>query len=273
MAVADIEDQDERDDAYCHVKEIELSRNDAIEEADRVLAEIVRANRRATSGELAYFQSELRWDERQVKNELRRMGNVLRDRAIAGTASDRAAAQAEAEVADGILQREGVKVAAKIAELQSKLASMERDAKLSAQRVADQDQAVERLRNNAPEHIRQVVRDRENELTHGIGRQLSDAQGRANELRCCLDETKYPSKSEWLDQLRRSAREATQIARQGGYQKIELSDQWPAVRSAMEAELQALNEQIPKLEAELAERTAAIREQLDYYTKGEKHDQ
>jgi cold shock CspA family protein len=273
MAIADQVD-DEREDAFSHVKEIELSRNDAILEADQVLAEIVRANRRATAGELAYFQSELRWDERQVKSELRRMGNVLRDRAIAGTASDRAAAQAEAEVADGILQREGVKVAAKITELQSKLASMERDAKLSAQRVADQAEAVERLRNNAPEHIRQAVRHRENELTHGAGRQLSDAEIRHNELCCNLDPSRYPTEAAYLESLRMSCREAIEDYLAGSFRRFRLSQDWPSIRVKLEAERDRLTSEIAKLKAEIAEQEAAIREQLDYYTKkGDKHDQ
>jgi hypothetical protein len=263
MAIADQVENEH--DAFSHVREIELSQRDAIEEADQVLAEIVRANRRATSGELAYFQSELRWDERQVKNELRRMGNVVRDRAIAGTASDRAAAQAEAEVADGILQREGVKVAGKIAELQAKLSAMERDSKLSSQRVVDQAEAIERLRNNSPQHIRDGVRHRENELAHGIGRQLSDAETRLNEIDCCLDPSRYPSEATWLETLERSCRDAVEQVLAGQFIRRRKSEKWPAIQAELEAERERLQVERDELKAEIAGQEQEIRKALDFY--------
>ena len=268
MAVVDQVD-DDREAAFSHVREIELSRQEAIQEADGVLAEIVRAGRRATLGELSYFAQSLRWDERTVRQEIRRMMNVVRDRAIAGSAHDRAAAQAEAETAAGILQREGVKVAAKIAELTGKLAAMERDAKLSSQRVADQAEAVLRLRQNAPQHVRDQVQDRECELSRTIGQRLADCEIRINELDCNLDPSKYRNKESWLQALERSRRDAVEQVLTGQFISRKPSSQWPAIQAEMEAEREGLAGEIAKLKATIAAREAEIRKALDHYAAGD----
>lgn len=263
MAIAELDNE-----RFSYVAEIALDRAEKIADADQILEEIVRADRRPTAAELGWFSSELHWNEMQVRAELRRMGNVLRLRSIAGTPSDRAAASQEAEVAAAVLAKEGPKISDQIDKLAGKLSGLERDARLSAKRVEDQQSAVTQLREHCPEHIREVVRERQNELDHSTGRALLDAKVRQNELDCCLDESRYPSKAAWLEQIQRSAREATKIITQGGYQKVELSDRWPSVRASMEAELAELNEQIPQLEAALAERTAAIQSGLDFYSQG-----
>lgn len=265
MATATATDRDER---FNFVAEIAAERAEKILDADSILEEIVRADRRASVAELGWFSSELHWNETTVRAEIRRMGNVLRLRSIAGSPANREAASQEAEVAVGILSKEGPKISDQIDKLTAKLSGLERDARLSAKRVEDQQQAVEQLRALAPESVREAVRHRQSELDHSVGRALHDAHGRQNELACCLDETRYPSKSAWLEQLQRSARDATQIVQQGGYQKVELSAKWPAIRVAMAAELAELNEKIPQLEAELAERTAAINSGLDFYARG-----
>jgi cold shock CspA family protein len=267
MAIADQVD-DERDDAFSHVKEIELSRNDAILEADQVLAEIVRANRRPTAGELTYFQSELRWDERQVKAELRRMSNVLRLRGIAGSPADREAASAEADTAAAVLAKEQPKLQAKIDELQAKLRSLDADARLSAKRQADQAEAVEQLRTLCPAHIRESVRQAISEINATIGRAILDGEIRHTELSCCLDPSRYRGLNgpqDYLESLGRSFPAAVTVGLAGRYLRRSLSPEWPAIREAAEAELAELTTKLVELRSQHAEAIAAAELPLSFY--------
>lgn len=269
--MATVEADQEHD--FSIVAEVEFERKQLLEEADALLVEITKASRRATDGELAWFNSQLRWSERQTREELRRMSNVLRLRGIAGSPADRAAASVEAEVAATVLAKEQPKLQAKIDELTAKLRSLDADARLSAKRQADQAEAVEGLRALAPQHIREAVQHRESELAHGIGKRLSDVEIRLNEIECCLTPDKYPDEASWLETLERSCRDAVERVLTGQFIRRRKSDKWPAIQAELQAERARLLVERDQLKAEISRLEALIREQLDYYTRGEKDDQ
>lgn len=145
----------------------------AIESCDELLRKIVTSGRtKASKEELLCFSTTAEWDEKRVAAELRRMRQVVRLEAIAGTPADRQAAESEAEAAAQILQSEGPAiseqiqklqpegpgVSEEIQKLQARLRTLERDAAQSAARVEDYSHAVESLRVRAPVHIQSRAR-------------------------------------------------------------------------------------------------------------------
>lgn len=236
--------------------------------ADALLCEIVQANRQPNYSELVYFQKHLNWDESAVKRERRRVSNVLRDKSIAGSPADRQAAIQEAATASDVLAKEGPKVAEQIAKLESKLRSMESDAKLSAKRCEDQALAVERLRGLCPQHIADSVRHRRSQLDHSLGREIADINSRVHELQCCLTPEKYPTPQEHIESLHRSFPDAVLITVSGGWQKKSLSPAWPSIRTELETELAELTAKLEPLRERYAVELAAIEAPLNYYANG-----
>jgi hypothetical protein len=253
------------EDQFSAVKDIANDHAEAIADADSLLVEIAEENRRPALAELIYFDRHCGWDETKVRQEVRRMGAVMRLRSIAGTPSDREAAALEATTAAKILKTEGAKVQAKIEELQAKLNGLDRDARLSAKRVEEQAVAVQQLRGLVPQHVRDAVNERVSAIEHSIGRQIADAEIRANELRCCLTPSLYSDQAAYLDALRRSFRDAVASTNHAGFTKYSLSPAWPSIRDGIEAELTELEERLPKMRAEHDEAIATAEKPLSHY--------
>ena len=247
------------------VADIANDHAEAIADADSLLVEIAEENRRPALAELIYFDRHCGWDELKVRQEVRRMGNVLRLRSIAGTPSDREAAALEATTAAKILKTSGAKVQAKIDELQAKLNGLDRDARLSAKRVEEQAVAVQQLRGLVPQHVRDAVNVRVSAIEQSIGVEISNAEIRANELRCCLTPSLYKDQASYLDALRRSFHDAVASTNHGGFTKYSLSPAWPSIRSGIEAELTELEERLPKMRAEHDEAIATAEAPLNHY--------
>jgi hypothetical protein len=253
-------------DRFSPVREAEFAYNEMLSEADELLQEIIDEGRqRAALSEVVWFRANVGWDEKQVADELRRMSNVLRLRGIAGTAADREAAAKEAATAADVLAKEGPKVAAKIAELETKLRSMENDARLSARRVEEQSQAVDSLRKLAPENVAKSVRDAVNVIEHTLGREIANGEIRANELQCCLDRSRHRNEAAYLEGLARSFPAAVMVGHTGQYIKRGLSPEWPSIRSGIESELSELAAKLETQRAEYAAAIAAAEAPLSYY--------
>lgn len=240
-----------------------------VQAADTLLTEIVTANRSPNYSELVYFAKRLNWDERAVKNELRRIGSVLRDRTIAGSSADRQAAIAEAATASKVLESEGPKLSQKIIEVQSKLTSLDRDARLSTKRVEDQSLAVERLRGLCPQHIRDAVNHRRNLLEHALMRQIHDVNTRIAGLSCVLNRDRYPAGQSgeifYLESVQRCVWEAVHDVGQNGFRKLALSPAWPSIRGKLETELAELQAKLEPLQQQYDSELAKIECGLDYY--------
>lgn len=239
-----------------------------IAEADILLREITQAGRRPTYPELTYFAREVGWDERKVNDQLRRMHNVLRQEAIAGTPAGRQASAKEAKMAAALFASEGPKLEEQIQKLQAKRDELERDARLSQKRVEEQSEAVQRLRELCPEHIAVAVRvDLEN-IAATIGREFLDAETRLNELQCCLTPGKYPDEERYLQTLQRSFRDAVTVITEGRIHRRKLSPEWPAIKAAIQSEAAELTSRIEALRVQRAEAVEQAEKPLNYYADG-----
>ena len=102
-------------------EEIAESHTSDCEDADELLKNITVENRLATYAEFIFFQKTMGWDEIRVRDQLRRMHNVVRLQAIAGKGSDRAATAVEAETAAAVEEKELPKLEKQIAELNAEI--------------------------------------------------------------------------------------------------------------------------------------------------------
>jgi len=233
--------------------------------ADNLLREIASENRQATYAELVYFQKHLGWDVREVNSQMRRMNNVLRFQAIAGSPSDREASKAEAITSAKIMETESPKLQTKIEELQTKLSALERDARLSSKRVEEQSAAVDNLRKLCPLHIATSVRHAVGTIEASIGRQVHDGESREQELECCLDRSRYASDESYHEMLRRSFPGAVSINNENRIRKLSLSPEWPSIKAAIEVELAGLRSELAPLRKQHAEMIAHAEKPLSFY--------
>jgi len=247
---------------------LESHENDTLE-ADFLLRDITRANRKPNYAEAVFFQQKMNWSEKQVNDQMRRMNSVVRLQGVAGSEADRQAAQDECKTSADVLAKEQPRLETKIAELQSKLASLERDARLSQKRVDEQTQAVLQLRESVPQHIQKRVQSEVNAIANTLRRELLDAESRIQELQCCLSPSKYPSQALYLESLRRSFRDAVNDHIEGRSRTFQLSPAWPGIRIAIESELSDLQAQLPDLKAEYTAAIEAAEMPLSYYTSGQ----
>jgi len=238
-------------------------------EADELLKTIVQENRKPNNAEAVFLQRKLGWNEKKINDEIRRMNSVLRLQAIAGTLADRQAATTESETSADVLANEQPKLESKIAELRTKLEALQRDARLSQKRCADQTQAVQQLRTMCPQHIQQRVESKVSTIANTLRRDVIDAESRIHELQCCLTPAKYQNQSLYLEALRRSFREAVNADAAGRSLTYRLAPAWPAIRGEIEAELFELQSKLPGLQALYDDAIEAAEMPLNYYTSNQ----
>ncbi len=252
-------------DDFSPALEVAELHRERIIEADDLLREISQAVRRPTFAELTFFHREAGWDEKRVAQQIRRMGDVLRQQAIGGTSADREASAKEAATAAAIAEKEGPKLAAKIEELQTKLNGLERDARLSAKRCEEQSEAVQRLRELVPEHIAGEARSVVGRIEATVGREMHDAETRCNELQACLSPEKHRAESYYLESLQRSFRDAVTVITENNIIRRRLSPEWPAIKTQIQNELAELKPRIESLRIQRAEMIEAAERPLNYY--------
>lgn len=251
--------------ATSFAEEIAQSHDEDCLEADELLRQITVDNRQPAYPEFVFFQK-LGWNEKTVRDQLRRMHNVVRLQAVAGTPDDRLAAQNEADTSAEVLAKESPKLAAKIVELQSKLEGFHRDARLSEKRVADQTAAVQQLKELVPQNVSAQVNAERSVIEHSIGQILRDAEIRVNELECCLTPAKYPDEKTWLETLQRSFRDAVEDVVSNRIMVRKLSPAWPSIRVAIENELIELQAKLVDMRAEYLAAIQQAELPLDHYS-------
>lgn len=252
-------------DDYSAVLEVAELHRERIIEADDLLREISLANRRPTFAELTFLSREVGWNEQRVQAELRRMGNVIRLQAIAGTSQDREALAQETATASKLFESEAPKIIEKRDKLQKQLDAIERDARQAQKRFDDSNEAVRRLRELPSEHIAASVRAEVGRIESTIGREILDGEVRINELQGCLDSVRHRSESMYLESLKRSFRDAVSEIVEGRTLRRVLSPAWPAIREGIQTELAELIPRVETLKAQHAELIAAAERPLNYY--------
>ena len=236
--------------------------------ADQLLAEIAARDSTPTYSEYLYFTRCLGWAKPKVGDQVRRMHQVARFRAIAGTPADRDAAIAERDKSASVLASQSPKLAAEIERLTAQLERLERDATDSASRVAHQESAVTTLRELAPDDVKAEHAGELDRIRAAVGNRLSDSKMRSNELESCLNPDRFTQRDLYWDLLRRSFREAVLDVVDGGSLSYRYSDAWPGIRAAMKAELDTLAETIRELTAEHDSLIATANVKLDFYSSG-----
>ena len=199
----------------------------------------------------------------------------MTQQAIAGRPDAREAALLEAETSAAILEKEQPKLEAKIAELQTKLAALERDARLSAKRCDEQRDAVSKLRELVPSHIRQKVEQGILILnTEGVGATLREVKSRHHELVCILNVGDvYESTARHIEfGLRQLFPEAVTQTDENRWNQYVYSPSWPGLKSAAEVEFAELNSKLPELQAAYDAELAEIENRLDFYSNGQQND-
>jgi len=237
------------------------------ESAEELLKDITRANRKPNYPESVFFQQKMGWNEIAVRAELRRIHGVLRLQAIAGSEADRQAAQDECKTSADVLAKEEPKLTAKIAELQSKLEALQRDARLSQKRAEDQSDAVRQLKlpEALPKNVRDSVAVSVSEIENSIGHSVHESASRIHELECCLDPSRYRSESAYLEALRRSFRAAITDHVEGRSLSFRLSPEWSTIRAGLVTELAELQSSLVDMKAAHAVAIEVAERPLGFY--------
>ena len=235
-------------------------------EAELLLRDIVLRDQIPTYAEAVALKQKLNWDEKEIRDQLRRMHSVLRQQGIAGSPANREATEQEAATAAAVADKEVPKIDEQIAKLQAKRDGLERDKRLAVKRCEEQRQAVQQLRGLAPKHIKEKVNHAVNAIETTIARKINDMEVRINELECCLDPSRYADEKAYFEALHRSFRPAVIV---NEYHRWALSPEWPAIRNGIQSELVDLKERIEPLRAQRQELTEQAEKPLDFYSDPE----
>ena len=134
-------------DAETEVSELDLEYQHYFAMADEMLRCIVQENRQPSFAEATFFKGRCGWNERESQLQQSRMGSVQRFKAVAGSASERQAAESEQVRSASILDVEGAKIQTEIGKLQEQFDALERNATRAERVVAQITDAVESLRS------------------------------------------------------------------------------------------------------------------------------
>jgi hypothetical protein len=96
--------------------------------ADLLLRKIVTEQRSVVHSELTFFKSRLGWDEPEVRKQLVRVRNLMRNEAVVGTAAQRQALTEEQSKAREALETEKPKLQKRLQAIQEQIDSLERSA-------------------------------------------------------------------------------------------------------------------------------------------------
>ena len=134
-------------DAETEVSELEMEYQHYFAMADEMLHSIVRENRQPSFAEQTFFKGRCAWGEREAQLQVSRMASISRYKAVAGTSSERQAAESEQVRSASILEFEGAKIQTEIGKLQEQFDALERNATRAERVVAQITDAVESLRS------------------------------------------------------------------------------------------------------------------------------
>ena len=259
----------------CFADEVAETFESYYEEAVWLFRDRIRQNQKLIESDYAFTATHLAWDKARTNTELREVSNAMNLLAIAGTPEQQAAKEAEAQAAAEVFSKEGPKLESKIAELQSKLATLERDKRLTAKRVEETREAMAKLPNVAPGYIRKRVAAAETLLnTQGVGAELRAATARLHELKCILNiGGVFENQDRHIDALRRLCRDAITSSVQNRMMSYHYSPAWPGIKAAAETEYTEISARLPEVQAAFDTALAEIkRPLLDYFFTSQEQD-
>ena len=128
------------------VTEIEAEYSRYFGTADELLRKIATEKRAPRFAELSFFKSRCLWDDAEIRRQINRITSVIRGQLIAGSQSDRDAADAENEKSHEILNAQKPKIEQEITALQERLSGLDRSANRAERRCEEIDCAVSDLK-------------------------------------------------------------------------------------------------------------------------------
>ena len=242
---------------------------DRSREAEQLARDVIGEGRiEFSTAEKAHLAREMNWDERQCRDELRRVRNVSRLQGIAGRPEDRAATSLECQTATDLLAKQGPILESKISELQTRLEGLRRDSRLSEKRVEEQTLAVQQLREVCPVAIVDGVNRERRALEAGVGQDLRDSKSRHHELMCNLNlNNVYESKEKHIEYgLLRSLPAAVAKIVVNQILRYDYSAEWPSLKAKCAAEYAAITEKLPELQSVYDDAVQVSEMPLNFYT-------
>lgn len=253
-----------RNDAEVEVSELELEYEHYFSMADEMMRSIVRENRKPTFAEQTFFKGRCGWDEREAQLQVSRMGSILRFKAVAGTSSERQAAEGEQVRSASILDVEGTKIQTEIKRLQEQFDALEKNA-TRAKRICEQiDDAVESLRS-----VDVLRADLQAEYQ---GKQREFAEGDWNRLGAVGVEISFRDQMlappanprQFIEQLKIHFHDCLKYDTFSQRYVID-AEPWEARKKIMRNELIELRNEFDRLTALKAEQMASLEPLLEHY--------
>ncbi len=176
-------------------------------ECETLLRSLASENRYPTADELFLLQQYGLGDPAALKREVGRLSRKITLEQQAGSAADRQRMDEHCRQCESLLKTESAKLEKAIADSQRELARLQKDARLSAQRLEQMKVAAAQLRNCLPDAVRQEFNLRRNAIDESLGRAVQDTETRLNEIRRLLTQPENPKSNDWnlwADQWRRS---------------------------------------------------------------------
>lgn len=232
-----------------------------IEQAEKILSDVWEDDRELTYPEQMFFRTELGYNDKQLKNEKRRVNSKMQLQAIAGTTDDRTALAKEVERSAKALATKRPKLQQEIDELSKQLRSLERDAAQSEKRSNEASEAVEKLRACVPPTIQAEYDTRKRALNESIRRELFDCE---TEIKAIETALKLDGNNpDHLDKIR--------LHRRPGKQQFVTQNQvtpaWGEYQREAAAKLPTLVEGRDELQIEYDAAKAELDVMLDYYAR------
>jgi predicted nucleic acid-binding Zn-ribbon protein len=176
-------------------------------ECEALLRSLAESNRYPTSDELFELRGYGLGDPKDLKREVSRLSRKITLEQQAGSVADRQKMAEHCQQCESLLKSETPKLEKAIADAQRELGRLQKDARLSSQRLEQMRTAADRLRDCLPESVKQEFNQRRNAIDESLGRAVSDSEIRLNEIRRLLTQPENPKSNDWnlwADQWRRS---------------------------------------------------------------------
>lgn len=228
-----------------------INRRKLLEQAEAIIRGAVEAGRELNYSEIDFLSGEVNFDQRKIKDEMRRLTDVVRTQAIVGDSATRAKHKQNAEAAQADLVQRVPELDEQIAQLQAEKARLEKTAADFVRREEQIAVGLERLKTLAPPLSIARYNAKRSNLDSLLMRQILDTGTELQHYQVLL--AKDTNNQQDLQDLWLHCREfMTQVNtnRQLSY----------AVKPAeWAAECQRMREMIPQLEQDIA----AMQEQYD----------
>ena len=176
-------------------------------ECEALLRSLAESNRYPTSDELFELRGYGLGDPKDLKREVSRLSRKITLEQQAGSVADRQKMAEHCQQCESLLKSETPKLEKAIADAQRELGRLQKDARLSSQRLEQMRTAADRLKDTLPDSVRQEFAQRRNAIDSTLFRAMMDTETRINEIRRLLTQPENPKSNDWnlwVGQWRRS---------------------------------------------------------------------